>query len=112
MGFSVSELFGDAQTYVETAITDVKSTVVPAVIGGAEQWGATQLQQMSSVNQQAASAGVTQIMNAPGATSGIISSIENAVKNIATSTAYQNYGGYIVIGVIGLIFVGHFLGRK
>lgn len=105
-------LFGtDVGAAVDNVWGDISKTAVPAAEAGAEQFLANQLSSMSQANTQAAQQGVAQIMNAPGPASGIITSIEGVVKNIASSTVYQQYGGYIVMGIIGLVVVGHFFGR-
>lgn len=108
MGISIGDLFGN----VGDGITALEKTALPAALAGIEQYGASQLADMSKANSAAAQQGVTQIMNAPGATSGIIASIQSAFKNVTSNTLIQNYGGYAVLGVMAIVAVGIFLGKE
>lgn len=111
MGFSISDLFGDAQKAVSNTVGTLEKTGVPAVLAGLEQYGADQLTSMAKANDAVAQQGVTDLLNSPSANSGIVTALKNAFSGVATSTVMKNYGGYIVMGIGGLLLVGLVIGR-
>jgi hypothetical protein len=91
---------------LEQQATQTISAAAPAIISGIESAGAAQLQGMAQADAQAATAGITAIINQPGTTNPVLLSIQNSLKNAVSSSVFKQYGAQIIIGgVIGLWFI-------
>lgn len=96
----------DMQAKVSDAWSDVTSAGVPAVVAGVESYGSQILADQARANQKQAQAAVSQIASQPGASSGIMASVQGVFKDLATTEGMKHYGPWILLGAVALLIVG------
>lgn len=105
MGFDFGEFFSDAWSHVEDSLNDTLSVAVPGVKASLEQWGIDVLTKQNQETRQELNQAVYNITkndSPPG-------SFGAALTTTLQGTIFQTYGGYILVGVIGLIILGMYL---
>jgi hypothetical protein len=103
----------DISSAVTNEWNDFKATGAPAIIAGAEQYAAQQLQGLAQGNTKQATKAAQEIMTRPsGPPSGLGASISDVFKNIAGSAGAKEYGPWVIGGIVGCLALGMFLRGK
>lgn len=95
----------DIENSVSSAWNSISSAGGPAVIAGVENYASAQLSTAAKTNQAASQAAVTAAVQNGGASTGVMASIQGMFSQIAQGTVFQQYGLYIVGGLIVVILV-------
>jgi hypothetical protein len=90
---------------LDSAYNSISSAGTPAVIAGVENYASQQLAQQASANQTQAQAAVAAATKNGGASTGVMASIQSMFGSIAQGTVFNQYGLYIIGGLIVIILV-------
>lgn len=95
----------DIESSLSSAFNSISSTGAPAVIAGVENYAAQQLTTAANTNQAASQAAVKAAIASGQPATGVLASIENSFKGIAQGTFFQQYGLYVVAGIVVIAIV-------
>lgn len=95
----------DIENSVSSAWNSISSAGAPAVIAGVESYAADQLKGAAATNQAASQAAVQAAVANGGASTGVMASIQSMFSNIAQGTVFNQYGLYIIGGLVVVVLV-------
>lgn len=108
MSVDFGALFSGASQAIQSTVSQVTSVAAPSVEASLEQWGASTLNTMANQSSAAAGNAIQQVLNSPGAPSPFV----QYLKGVISAPVLQKYGPYVIVGVIGVILVGYYIGRS
>lgn len=101
----LASIWDDLGKQVDSAISDLEKTALPAVQSSLEKWGIDVLQKQNKETQQVLTQNVTELMNRPSTGTGFA----DYLKQTMQGPIFKQYGGLMIAGVVGLVFVGMYL---
>lgn len=114
MGLNIEELFGSAKQSIDQALNQVKTVGIPALQNAGEQWAANVLREQSDSllkqnkeTQKQLAKEVNTVLKAPKQPGSFGSFFSEGITGAGMST----YGLPIILGVVGLVFVGLYFGK-
>ena len=99
------QLWEDIKSNVKPKIDDALKTGWPAIQSGLEQWGIDVLKKQNAETQKTLENNVAEIMSRPSTGDGFSDYIKNAFQG----PMLKQYGGVVVMGIVGLLVVGAYL---
>ena len=109
MGIDFDSLWGQAKDKVTEALEQAAAIGVPAIQGSLEQWGADVLSQQAKETNKTLQQNIQTVVNSPSSPPGSFGAALNATFQNAL---WQNYGLYIVFGIIGVGIAGYIVLKK
>lgn len=101
----LGKIWDDLGKQVNAGLSDLEKTAVPAMQSSLEKWGIDVLQKQNKETQNTLNQNVTEIMNRPSTGTGF----GDYFRQTMQGPIFKQYGGLMVAGVVGLLFVGMYL---
>lgn len=108
MGFDWNTLFDNGKAEISKAFDNVVKTGVPAIQAAAEKTAIDWLQKQNQSTQATLNANVKEILSEPSSDSAFSKSLKEAVS----TPIFQQYGVYMIGGVVLLLVAGAYLKGK
>jgi len=109
MGFNLDDLWGQAQEKIDEALQTAQEVGWPALKSSLEQWGIDVLTQQNKETQQTLNTNVKAVLDKPDSPPG---SLGAAFKSVFQNTFMNQYGVYIIGGVLVVGVLGYMALRK